>query len=351
TILRQDDYVNDGYGGGQAMRINYASPLLGGKIDLTTRYGVSDWQSYERFTGLDSLRLAQDNSDEEDFEFGATYTRPLADKLKSETRFIHTAESSEYVSSYGQTFGGVDDPEEIFGSNADSSETILRSLLRWERSPNVTFEGGAEVAYNKLDAVQSYSIGGETIPLPSDEIVVEETRGEIFGKSTWRARPSLSVETGLRLEASTISQSGDQDNERTFYFVKPRAQVTWTPWADNQFRVRFEREVGQLDFGDFAASASLSDDNVLGGNVNLQPEDRWIGEIAYERRFWGEGVFSIGYRHDEIRNVIDRIPLEDGLSAVGNIGDGTLDQLSLNIVVPTDKLGVTGGRFTFRNDW
>jgi hypothetical protein len=36
---------------------------------------------------------------------------------------------------------------------------------------------------------------------------------------------------------------------------------------------------------------------------------------------------------------------------VGNIGDATLDRLSLNIVVPTDKLGIKGGRFTFKNDW
>lgn len=351
TILSREDYVNDGYGGGQAMRVNYASPFMGGKIDLTSRIGVSDWNSWEQYTGADSLRYADDASKDDEFEFGLTYTRPLSATLKSETRLIHEAEKSEYTGRYLETFDGVEGDESVFTSNGDSSETILRSLLRWERSPTLTFEGGGEVAYNRLDIVQAYSIGGVNIPLPSDEVVVEETRGELFGKSTWRARPSLSIETGLRLEASTISQSGDADSERTFYFVKPRAQATWTPWADNQFRLRFEREVGQLDFGDFAASASLSDDNVLGGNINLRPEDRWIGELTYERRFWGEGVVSIGYRHDEIRNAIDRIPLEDGLSAVGNIGDGTLDQLSLNVVVPTDKLGVPGGRFSFRNDW
>ncbi len=120
---------------------------------------------------------------------------------------------------------------------------------------------------------------------------------------------------------------------------------------DNQLRFRFEREVGQLDFSDFAASAELQDDSVFGGNVDLEPEQRWISELTYERRFWGEGVVSIGYRHDEIVDAIDVIPLGDDLSAVGNIGDGTLDQLSLNVVVPLDKIGFTGGQFTFKNDW
>ena len=90
---------------------------------------------------------------------------------------------------------------------------------------------------------------------------------------------------------------------------------------------------------------------MLGGNVDLEPEERWISEITYERRFWGDGVVSIGYRHDEIANVIDRIPLDGGLSAVGNIGDATLDRLSVNLTIPTDRLGITGGQFGFRNDW
>jgi hypothetical protein len=73
--------------------------------------------------------------------------------------------------------------------------------------------------------------------------------------------------------------------------------------------------------------------------------------VTYERRFWGEGIVSIGFRHDEIIDVIDRLPLPGGLSATGNIGNGTLDKLSVNIVIPTDRWGIKGGRFTFKNDW
>jgi hypothetical protein len=106
-----------------------------------------------------------------------------------------------------------------------------------------------------------------------------------------------------------------------------------------------------LNFEDFAASASLSEENVMGGNVNLSPEQRWVSEITYEKRFWDEGVVSIGLRHDEIVDAIDLIPLDGGLAAVGNIGEGTLDQLNLNITLPTDKMGISGGQFGFRNTW
>lgn len=164
-------------------------------------------------------------------------------------------------------------------------------------------------------------------------------------------RPDLTLEGGLRLEGSTITQSGDADQEKSFFFAKPRFQATWTPRPNNQFRFRFERELGQLDFGDFAASANLVDDNVQGGNVDLEPEQRWITELTYERRFWEDGIITIGLRHDEIVDAIDVIPLGMGLSAVGNIGDGRLDQLSVNILVPMDRVGFTGGRLGFRNTW
>jgi len=119
----------------------------------------------------------------------------------------------------------------------------------------------------------------------------------------------------------------------------------------NQVRFRFERELGQLDFGDFAAGADLDDDQLFGGNIDLEPEERWISELTWERRFLGDGIVSIGYRHDEIIGVIDRLPLPGGLSAVGNIGDGTLDQLAVNVVLPLDQTGFSGGELRLRNTW
>ena len=85
--------------------------------------------------------------------------------------------------------------------------------------------------------------------------------------------------------------------------------------------------------------------------MNLQPESRWVSEATFEKRFWGEGIVSLGLRHDEISNAIDLIPLDHGLTAIGNIGDGTLDQLALTMTIPTTRLGLSGGKFSFRNTW
>ncbi|MFN3668926.1 MAG: TonB-dependent receptor plug domain-containing protein [Brevundimonas sp.] len=351
AVIRAEDFFNNQYGGGTAIRGNFATPLLGGKIDLTARYGVNDYHSLNLQTAPGVRRESLFEDDGSSGEFGAVYTRPISARLNLETRFIHQFESSEGVSTSNTTEGGVDSPEQRFVGVGDSSETILRGTLRFERSPALTFESGGEVAYNMLDTEQAFTVGGAPVPLPSATVLVEELRGEVFGKGTWRARPDLTLEAGLRLEASTITQSGDAEQEKSFFFAKPRFQATWTPMPNNQLRFRFERELGQLDFGDFAASADLDEENVQGGNVDLEPEQRWITELTYERRFWEDGIISIGLRHDEIVDAIDIIPLDMGLSAVGNIGDGTLDQLAVNILVPMDKVGFTGGRLGFRNTW
>ena len=351
AIIRQETYINDQYGGGTSIRGNFATPLYGGKIDLTARYGVNDYYSINLQT---SPTVRRENVYEEDGtggEFGAVYTRPLSTRLNLESRFIHQFNDFESLSTANTLDNGVNSPEQRFVSEGNSSETIARALLRFERSTALTFEGGGELAYNMLDTTQSFSIGGVGIPLPSASVTVEELRGEAFGKATWRVRPTLTVEGGLRVEASTITQSGDAEQEKSFFFPKPRILATWTPMPNNQFRFRFERELGQLDFGDFAASSDLDEENVLGGNADLEPEQRWITEATYERRFWTDGIISIGLRHDEIVDAIDVIPLDGGLSAVGNIGDGTLDQLAVNILVPMDKFGFTGGRLGFRNTW
>ena len=351
NVIRQEDYFNDSWGGGQSVRGNYAAPMFGGKIDLTARYGVNDFQAVNLQTATDVRRESLYAEDGDGGEVGAVYTRPLSERLKLETRLIHEWNAFDSVSTSNTRLGGVDDPEQAFTASGEASESILRGLLRFEKSTAMTFEGGGEVAYNMLEVDQAFTVGGTPVPLPSASVKVEETRGELFGKGTWRVRSDLTLEGGLRLESSTISQSGDADQEKSFFFAKPRFLATWTPMADNQVRVRFEREVGQLDFGDFAASADLDDENVFGGNVDLEPEQRWISELIYERRFWGDGIVSVGLRHDEITDAIDVIPLDQGLSAVGNIGDGTLDQLALTVAIPTDKLGVAGGMFRFRNTW
>jgi hypothetical protein len=242
---------------------------------------------------------------------GLTYIRPLAPKWTLETRVIHQFEHfDERLASGSETEGGVKDAQQRFTvAEGDSSETIVRALVRHERTANLTIEAGGEVAYNMLDTQQAYA-GRRQGGRPAQR----------FGQGRGAARRGLhqgdlagqsEADPGGRPAAGDLDDQavGRRLQRGELLLRQAPLPATWTPKANHQVRFRFERELGQLDFGDFAASSDLDDGNVYGGNVDLKPEQRWISEITFERRFWGEGIVSIGYRHDEIIDVIDRLPL------------------------------------------
>ena len=125
--------------------------------------------------------------------------------------------------------------------------------------------------------------------------------------------------------------------------------MTWDFVENYQLRLRLERELGQLNFNDFAASSSLTNNEVLGGNLDLRPQQRWVSEAVLERRFSADAVLSLTLRHDEISHVVDVLPLADGLTAIGNIGDGSLDRAEIDLRLPLGRVGVNGGRLTLND--
>jgi len=233
--------------------------------------------------------------------------------------------------------------------NADTRESIGRMVLTYAASTRLRFEGGAEGALNSLDSRSSLAVGGAAVAIPSANVKVDETRGEVFGTVNLAPTGNLSLELGTRVEASTIEQSGGANQSKNFTFVKPRAIAAYSLGA-TQLRFRIERTVGQLNFKDFAASSSLEAGTVNAGNPDLAPERAWVFETALERRFWGNGNVVLTFTHSELEEVADLIPVR-GFDAPGNIGDGRKDELRLALTLPLDKLGISNGLVRFNGVW
>jgi outer membrane receptor protein involved in Fe transport len=223
-------------------------------------------------------------------------------------------------------------------------ETIVRATLNKQFSPALSVEVGAEGALNSLDAKTQLQRGGVPVPLPSDVIVVEETRGEAFGTVRMKPVRAMSLEIGLRYEISTISQEGDANQSRTLQFWKPRLLATYDLTPATQARVRVERTVGQLNFKDFAATAAIDSGSANAGNPNLRPESGWIYEGSLEQRFWGEAVFVAGFSRANVRDVVDLIPI-NGIDAPGNLGSGRREELKMSLSSPLARLGLPGMNF------
>lgn len=339
--VRLVDYVQaEGVNVAEATAL-YRQPLAGGAIRLNGLFKNSRMFAdivrdtrYPAVSHADGLERKHTRIR----EGGAHYERALGagdgiELLGSYRKtVIHAVEASDGDSSLESSTG---------------SETILRGVYR-RHAGTLALEIGAEGAINVLDSANGLIENGAEVPLPNAKVRVEEKRAEFFATATWRLDRALTLEAGLRYEISRLSQTGDSSLRKSLAFLKPRALLTWSAGAHDTLRLLVEREVGQLDFADFAGAASLTSGTIVAGNADLEPDTLWRAEAAYERRF-GSGSLVLTARREWIRDVVDRIPVfaeGEVFDAVGNIGSGHRDEAEANLTLPFDTLGAKGVTLT-----
>ena len=294
-----------------------------------------------RAVAADAERIDEDE-DFSELELGARYSRRLGDRT-----------ALELVAS--QQIGRLDGREashrgpetELFTETTRTAESIARLDLTQERSAAWSFAAGLEGAVNTLESSALLEANGAMVDLPGSDVRIEERRAEASAGATWRPQSGWIIDAEMRIEASRIGQSGDSPLERSFVYFKPRLATIWDMDANNQLRVSLSGEVGQLDFGEFVASASLDTGQVTAGNALLEPDKTWRLAAAWEHRFWTDASLTLTWTHDEISDVVDRILVvtpTDVFDAPGNIGEGRRDTFAVDLLAPLDRLGVTGGQ-------
>ncbi|HET8900237.1 MAG TPA: TonB-dependent receptor [Rhodanobacteraceae bacterium] len=246
------------------------------------------------------------------------------------------------------------DESETFRSLNRSREDILRAALQHQASNTLAIAAALESAINHLDGSAELATGGISSALPGSDVAVEERRSEASFTATWTPLARVSLEAGLRAERSRIRVSGDARREHGFFYPKPRLALRYDLGPDDRWLLSIEREVGQLDFDDFASSASLASDAVAAGNADLVPDKTWRMSSRWEHRLGDAGSIALGYQHDRIDDVIDRVLIDSGderFDAPGNIGNGRRDTLQLDLLLPLDALGIVGGRLRSSMKW
>ncbi|NBB15972.1 TonB-dependent receptor [Caulobacter sp. SLTY] len=354
-------------GHGYDLKAGWKSPLLGGRLSVNSRYHpeIYEW-SVNAFDSPRTGRLfvVRDRNDQVDGEFGGGWERAFG-KARVELTALQTLREVDFTSQFDD---GTDDA--LFSEHAESGETIGRASLRYTFGPNLIVEGGGELAFNYLETSIDYAENGVPVVLPSSDVRVEEERGEIFTTANWRLNPKFALEAGLKVEFSTISQSGDTNLSKSFTYPKPRLIATWDITSSDQLRVRVEREVGQLNFRDFASSIALSTGGtVTAGGADLEPSKATVYEATYERKFWKDGALVLSLTHEDITDATDRIrvtdvascPLVGGIpdttdlscnfDAPGNIGEGKNTEFEIRLTLPLAKLGVQGGLLRVNTEW
>ena len=354
SAINLSDLETEGHGYEITLTGAYETPFLGGRLRLNGLANIEefDYDQQDRFR-LPAGREERDQfgDDGKEIELGVRYNRAFGPRTTSELTLLQRNSRGHF----GDTFLAPGSMT-LFSLDTRGGESIARNVLKHTRSDALSFELGAEGAYNWQKSETSIAENGIPIPLPAANVKVEEKRGEVFAKGTWRASPRWTFEAGVRQEASKITSSGDVELGKTLYFTKPRFAVTWAVTGATQLRARVEREVGQLDFEDFVAEADLDTGaGVQVGNPDIDPEQAWVGEVALEQRFWGKGALVLTYRHYKLKDVIDFAPVRGADGSVfdtpANIGDGTKDEVSVSLTLPLEKLGWKGAELRGQSTW
>lgn len=296
-----------------------------GTLGVEHRFNVREENS---FVAAPELFLLKD--DMWQIEGGANLERTLSPTLTARVDALQSLQRLQRSTG----FNGRLTPSE-----ANSGESILRGSLALRRWDNLSFEAAAEGAFNFLE--QELTLG-----FANSNVRVEERRVQPSLTMNWQVFEPFALELGARYETSTITQSGDTNSEHSFSFFKPRAIAVVDLTELTQLRFRAEREVSQLVFADFAANGGNMANQAVAGNSNRVPERAWTYEAAFEQRLWDRSVFVFTYTHQDVEEVVDRIPIGNS-EGNGNAGDGARDIYAIDLKVALDPLGIRGGRFEF----
>jgi hypothetical protein len=237
-----------------------------------------------------------------------------------------------------------DDTITAFLTDSIEGESIIRAEFDWNRWGRHAIQFGSEFAENFIKSGSEFIDNGEFVELDGANTEVSELRGEAFISDSISVNSKLTADIAIAVERSTIEQTGDVDNSRTFTFAKPRLSLTYVTSDVTQWRLRLEQEVGQLNFFDFVSAANFDDGDVDIGNPDLQPDRTFVVEGTYERRFGDIGVISATLFYNDVTDLIDLIPTGPTTEARGNIGDGTRYGTEINFSTPFDWAGIKEAR-------
>jgi outer membrane receptor protein involved in Fe transport len=325
----------------------YEAGALGGRLRLNGRLYSDKYKAEETdqlFAPAPGIESQLDTELVKESEIGLRFTRALDATTSLEAIGLRQTHDADIDVSFADAGG-----RSAFSRSSDRTETIGRLVLKRQWSAALSLEAGGETAVNKQGSRTRFAVDGRDVPLPAAAVEVEEKRSEVFLKSSWRPAARWTLDAALRYETSTISSEGDVVLKKSLRYVKPRLTVAWSPTPGAQLRLRGEREVGQLNFNDYVATANLTTTgSVFAGNPDLNPERAWVVEAALEQQFWGSGSLALTARRYELSDVIDRAPVfaADGrvFDAPANIGSGRKDELLLELTLPTDRLALPNGQ-------
>lgn len=236
--------------------------------------------------------------------------------------------------------------------SSEEGERIVRAEYGWKPG-EADAEFSLEAAFNSLDSTtrlfRLQPDGSEQeLAFANGAARVEESRYEAMGTWGRPLSPTLSFQISVGAEYSELVQVGAGGLERDFFRPKGQANAVWQASPDDRVTVRLQRRVGQLNFGDFLASANLNSGTTFSGNPNLVPPQSWEleGEWVRDAGPWGNSTLRV--YGAMIEDIVDIVPIGATGESIGNLDEATRYGVEWRATTNLDPMGWRGVRVDTR---
>lgn len=291
---------------------------------------------------LDSIETEQIANEESSWELGGDYEYSFANGSRLAFLFVANNAVRDFVRErfVAEPSAAPLSKNLFIDSQSERQEVILQTNYNFSLSQDQSLRVGFERALTQSDSAlfianrsgtgpASEQFGGLALNESSSNLgtLVEELRYEGFAFHNWTLNSKSSLESSVVFETSEITQSGADSKTRDFQFWRPSFDYRYNITNNFRFRGTLTRNVSQLSFSAFAATANESDRDIDGfaGNSELEPETSWQYQAELEYRLPNDaGVVSSSVFYTDIDNRIGRINAtidpDRPQSATGNVG-------------------------------
>ena len=305
------------------------------------------WSNIITLSGGDNINRVESGNDadiDKNISFGLGISRKIG-KYDAKLDYSYKDEEDNSSHSFGVN-NLIDKPNfSLFAPYFRLRENVAQIVLS-RKAKKHSFSFGGEAGRTSLDSYSDFYNGDGVNyvldPNSHSQTKVAETRYEAFIADTYEISKKLNIEGKLRLEKSHIAQEGDNQKERDFTYLKPRIAASYKYNDKLDFNLSYERELGQLDFNDFAFQAQILEGNNTQSNAELRPEKADVFKAEFKKTWGKSGNLNIYALYVNIHDAVVLVPIIENSNiigeSVGNVESAWRRGYGVNTKIPLDKL-------------
>ena len=331
--------------------LGFRTAYLDNRVDEDEFIEVLDAELKPSLSGIERRKSEQDR-----LEFGARFNRSLASGLSLGLNFSASQFDDDSLEQEAVLEKQLELLELRQQTRTEGEVLQLSGSLSWQLSTAHLIELGLGVSRETRDAFQTLQELEEDLledATPSNGVYrVEETRAHVYLMDVWDLSQTLTLEYGLRLEDTGLSQQGNDGKARESQLeLNPAAHLLYRPYRSGQFRASLARTLRRPGFDEiipFTNRDIPDEDQVTVGNPGLQPEHAWGLDIGYAHLFNDNGGnIGLNLFYRSIDDKIELTRIGEDLFTPRNIGNGRTWGLELDFALPLafidwPEVGISG---------